>query len=236
MASASNAGAGPRPSARAAHVIRPQQLADADAADAADLVGVAGADAAAGGADGGAAAGLVEAVFFHVVGEDDVRVVAQGEVLADRHPRVGQRAHFIEKLLRVDDNPVGNDGCQVRPQHAGGQQGEFEGLAAVDDGVAGVGSAVVADDAVEGLAEQIDDLALGLVAPLEADDTGRTHRIPLAARPGRAGRRRGRGPRIRLSGHGGRSRGPRHPRSGGAGGNAIPCVASGSAAARQFVS
>jgi hypothetical protein len=36
----------------------------------------------------------------------------------------------------------------------------------------GVGAAVVADDEVVLFGEEIDDLALGLVAPLQADDTG----------------------------------------------------------------
>ena len=44
-----------------------------------------------------------------------------------------------------------------------------------DDGVAGVGAAVVANDEVVLVGEEIDDLALGLVAPLQADDTGAGH-------------------------------------------------------------
>ena len=44
-----------------------------------------------------------------------------------------------------------------------------------DDGVAGVGPAVVADDEVVLVAEQIDDLALGLVAPLQADHARAGH-------------------------------------------------------------
>ena len=59
----------------------------------------------------------------------------------------------------------------MRPQDAGRQQRELEGLAVRDDGMAGVGAAVVADDEIVLLGEQIDDLALGLVAPLQADDT-----------------------------------------------------------------
>ena len=38
--------------------------------------------------------------------------------------------------------------CDVGAQHAGGQQRELEGLSAADDGVPGVGAAVVADDEV----------------------------------------------------------------------------------------
>ena len=63
----------------------------------------------------------------------------------------------------------------MRREDAGGQQRELVGLAAGDDGVAGVGAAVVADDEVVLVGEEIDDLALGLVAPLQADDTGAGH-------------------------------------------------------------
>ncbi len=60
-----------------------------------------------------------------------------------------------------------------------GQQRELERLAVGDDGVPGVGPAVVADDEVELVAEQIDDLALGLVAPLQADDARTGHFDPV---------------------------------------------------------
>ena len=52
-----------------AQVIGIEQLAEADGELPADLVLVAGADAAAGGADGLPAARLVEAFFFHVIRE-----------------------------------------------------------------------------------------------------------------------------------------------------------------------
>ena len=60
-------------------------------------------------------------------------------------------------------------------QNAGRQQRELEGLVAVDDGMAGVGAAVVADDEIVLIGEEIDDFALGLVAPLQADDTSAGH-------------------------------------------------------------
>ena len=41
-----------------------------------------------------------------------------------------------------------------------------------DDRVAGVGAAVVAHDHVEVLGQPVDDLALALIAPLQADDGG----------------------------------------------------------------
>ncbi len=45
-------------------------------------------------------------------------------------------------------------------------------LAADDDGVAGVGAPVKADDGVKGGGDEIDDLPLPFVTPLKADDRG----------------------------------------------------------------
>ena len=139
------------------------------------LVLVAGADAAAGGADGAVAA-LVEALLLDVVGEDDVGVVADDEVVrADGDARGLQRADLFEEAHRVDHDAVADDGAHVRRQDAGRQQRQLVGLATLDDCVAGVGAAVVADDDVMVGGEQIDDFPLGLVAPLQADDTGGGH-------------------------------------------------------------
>src|SRR5260370_1140246 len=165
-----------------------KQLAEADSGAAAALVLVTRADAAAGGADGLFSAALfLQALLFQVVRKDDVRVVADDEVIADRNTREAQAGDLFEEARRVNDDAVGNDGPDRRAKHARGQQRELERLAVGDDGVARVGAAVVADHEVVLLGEQIDDLALGLVAPLKADDTGASHeRVPRC----RAGTRR----------------------------------------------
>ena len=66
-------------------------------------------------------------------------------------------------------------------------------LAADDDRVPGVRAALVAADEVGLLGEQVDDLALALVAPLRADDHGRRHarqsRTKREVRPARRPRR-----------------------------------------------
>ena len=90
-------------------------------------------------------------------------------------PAARRLVDLFEETRRVDDDAVGDDRADAGVQDAGGQQRELERLAVGDDGVAGVGPAVVADDEVVPLGEQIDDLAFGLVAPLEADDTGAGH-------------------------------------------------------------
>ena len=92
---------------------------------------------------------------------------------------LGELVDLLEEPRRVDDDAVADDGGDVRAEDAGRQERELEGLAVADDGVAGVGAAVVADDEVELVAEQIDDLALGLVAPLQADDARAGHFDPV---------------------------------------------------------
>ena len=91
-----------------------QQLADAHGGDAADLVLVAGADAAAGGADGLLGARLVEAFFLHVIGEDDVGVIADHEVVADLDAGGAEVADFFEEARRVEDDAVADDRADVR--------------------------------------------------------------------------------------------------------------------------
>ncbi|GIK18134.1 MAG: hypothetical protein AMXMBFR77_09220 [Phycisphaerales bacterium] len=49
---------------------------------------------------------------------------------------------------------------------------ECESLAVHDDGVSRVRAAVVADDGIVSGREKVHDLALALVSPLEADDSG----------------------------------------------------------------
>ena len=71
--------------------------------------------------------------------------------------------------------PAGDDALHLGPENAAGDQRELEGLAVHDDGVAGVGPALVADDDIVLLGEQIDDLPLGFVAPLQSDDTRGRH-------------------------------------------------------------
>ena len=77
----------------------------------------------------------------------------------------------------------------------GGQERELERAVAPDDGVAGVGPAVVPHDVVEVVAEEVGDLAFGFVAPLQADDTRCGHESFRDGRvetdPIRLGRRAG---------------------------------------------
>ena len=80
---------------------------------------------------------------------------------------------------------------------------ELVGLAVGDDRVPRIRAAVVAADEIRVLGEQIDDLALALVAPLGADDDGRGHGREYAceaADPAEPPAARSRGPSAERAG------------------------------------
>ena len=91
-------------------------------------------------------------------------------------PRAIRRVDFLQQAGRIEDHAGGHHALDLGAEDAAGDQRQFEGLAAGDDGMAGVGPALVADDDIVLLGEQIDDLALGLVAPLQSDHTRGRHR------------------------------------------------------------
>ena len=175
-----------------------QQVLHADA-DARVLVDVAGADAAAGGADLELAELLLGgAVQQQVVGHDQVGVAGDAQVV-DRHAAAVQGLDLAEEDVRVDHHAVADDARLGLVEDAGGDEVQGEDLAVPHDGVAGVVAALIAHHHVGLLGQQVGDLALALVAPLGADHDGRRHvRSPSVLRWARAptapaarGRRRG---------------------------------------------
>ena len=81
-----------------------------------------------------------------------------------------QAVDLADQDRRVDDDAVADDAARARVEDARRDQVELELLLAADDRVAGVVAALEAHDDVGVLGEQVDDLALALVAPLGADD------------------------------------------------------------------
>ena len=81
---------------------------------------------------------------------------------------------LLDEHARVDD-AAGADHAFLAPEDPRGHVPELVGLAVGDDRVPGVRPAVVAADEIRVAGEQVDDLALALVAPLGADDHGRGH-------------------------------------------------------------
>ena len=102
-------------------------------------------------------------------------------------PRASKLVELLDEDARVDD-AAGADHALLPPEDPGGHVPELVGLAVGDDRVPGVRPAVVAADEIRVLGEQVDDLALALVAPLGADDHGRGHGRSMTARCGPSGR------------------------------------------------
>ena len=119
-----------------------------------------------------------------MVGEDNVGVVAHHQVVANRYAGGAQVLDFFEKSRRIDDDAVADHRAKVRLQHAGREQRQLVSLAGMHHGMAGVGAAVVANDHVVLGGEDIDDLSLGLVAPLQTDDTSAGHGLPISEKFG----------------------------------------------------
>ena len=161
---------------RALQPLGVEQVAHADAA-AGDLVLVGRADAAAGGADGAAAARLLaEGVEQLVPGEDDVRVVGdeQLRVVLEEAARL-ERVDLLHQHRGVDHHAVADDAGLPRVEDARRDQVQDGLLAAHHQRVAGVVAALEAHDDLGVLGEQVDDLALPLVAPLRSDDDDVRH-------------------------------------------------------------
>ena len=87
----------------------------------------------------------------------------------------GEPLNLFEQGRRVEHHAAGYHALDLRPEDAAGDQREFERLAAGDDRVARVRSSLVADHHVMMLGQQVEDLALGLVAPLQSNHTGPWH-------------------------------------------------------------
>ena len=85
-------------------------------------------------------------------------------------PRSRELFQFREQMVGIEHHAVADDADDPRMQDAGGNLLEDELAVADDDGMSGVGAALVADDQVGPLREDVDELALALVAPLSADD------------------------------------------------------------------
>ena len=89
--------------------------------------------------------------------------------------RAPQPVDLVGQHARVDDDAVADHAELAGVEDARRDQVELERLAVADDRVAGVVAALEAHDDVGPLGEQVDDLALALVAPLGADDHDAWH-------------------------------------------------------------
>ncbi len=92
------------------------------------------------------------------------------QVVRDHHVSFLEAVDFLQKLLRVHDDTVADHAVLLGREYSGWNQMQCIFLAGDDDGMAGIGTTVVADDVVVIRGEQINDLALAFIAPLKTDD------------------------------------------------------------------
>jgi hypothetical protein len=88
-----------------------------------------------------------------------------------------EHGDLVEQHLRVDHHAVADDRDDVVVEHARGDELEGERLIVDDERVPRVVPALVADDEVHLLGEEVGELALALVAPLGSDHDGRRHSL-----------------------------------------------------------
>ena len=105
-----------------------------------------------------------------------------------------QPVELLDQHLGIDHAAVAEQAERARVEDAARDEPQLVGLVADHERVAGVVPALVAGDDVGALGEEVDDLALALVAPLRPDDDRERHRATPAAR------RRGPGCRTWCSG------------------------------------
>src|SRR5207244_13133553 len=105
-----------------------------------------------------------------VIRQDDVRGIADLQVVIDAYTHAAQLLDLFEQRLGVDDHSIAEDAELVRMEDAGGDESQSEMLIGELDRVSGVMPALISRDYVVGLAEKIDDLSLAFVAPLRSHD------------------------------------------------------------------
>ena len=154
--------------------LRVEEILDPDP-DAGCLVGIRRPDPTTRRADLQLAqAPLAGAVQRNMPRHDQMRVARDEDEAVRPVPAGLELVELPDQHLRVDDaaradraGDAGDDPRRDRP--------DLVRLAVDDDGVPRVRATLVAADEVGLLGEQVDDLALPLVAPLRADDHGRGH-------------------------------------------------------------
>ncbi len=85
-------------------------------------------------------------------------------------PPPAQVFDFVYQMLQINDHTVAHHVDGGLAQDAGGQQIQDKFAFFVDDGVAGVVSALIAHHNIVLFAEQVHHTALALVAPVYAGD------------------------------------------------------------------
>lgn len=158
--------------------VRPVQIAQPHGIGASDLVAIARADAAERGADAFTdhGAGVDRSIFLDVPRKDDVNAIAEHQIPRRVDPALSQRIDLGQNRGRVEHHAGSDHVHHPRIENSTGNVMQFVNVLAHDDGMTGVGPALLADNDVKLRGQQIDELTLGLVAPLQSNHTRSRHR------------------------------------------------------------
>jgi hypothetical protein len=87
--------------------------------------------------------------------------------------------HLFNQGSRIHDNAVSDDTRRASVQDARGNEMKDVGSPFVDDGMPGIGPTLIPDDNIGIAGQDINDLALTLIAPLRPDDDEITHNVGM---------------------------------------------------------
>ena len=141
------------------------------------LIGIEGGDALLGGAIGMILqAGFLQAVQLAMPGQQQGGPIADAQVIRRQGDALGaDLLHLDPEVFQIQGHAVAQDVQDALPEDAGGQEMEGEFAIFVDDGMAGVAAALVADDDVVAFGEEVDHAAFAFVAPVDAYNCAVAH-------------------------------------------------------------
>ena len=109
-------------------------------------------------------------------GQQQRRPVADFQIVrGDGYTFLGNILHFLPQVFRVNGDTVPEDIHDTLPENAGGQQVQGKFAVLIDNGMAGIAAALIADNDVIVFGQQIDHASLALVTPVDADDYSISH-------------------------------------------------------------
>src|SRR5439155_528701 len=112
-----------------------------------------------------AALALIQTVERDVPRHDEMRAVAYAQVRGG-DPALLELSELATEEREIDDAPGTENANRVGIEYSTRHEMKLEGAVLVDDGVAGVVSALESDDHVRLLRQEVSDLPFALVAPL----------------------------------------------------------------------
>ena len=127
------------------------------------------------GADSAVAArGLVELVQVYVIGQHQLSTLGNPQAI-QRDAALGQLVHLVQERLRINDGTTADEARHARLEDAGRDEVEFEDSVLVDNGMAGIVTALKADDKVGLLGKEVNNASLAFISPLSTDNRRDRH-------------------------------------------------------------